>query len=167
MAKKKINTLLIDGRIGRDAELRQAGNYRIAKFSICHNNSKKVDGEWQDDPLWLDCEYFMHDSDDINKFCKGAVVELNGALKEDKWEKDGVKRSKFKLAVNDVAFGEVSGKVDNTPDNGKGANYNWDKARGDNSNSTNSGHPAPFVDDVPWQEPKKPKVYQDDLDIPF
>ena len=124
MAKKKLNTLLIDGRIGRDAELRQAGNYRIAKFSICHNNSKKVDGEWQDDPLWLDCEYFMHDSDDINKFCKGAIVELNGALKEDKWnDKEGNKRSKFKLSVNDVVFGEAVSKP------------------------ASNGHPAPFVDD--------------------
>lgn len=142
MAKKKINTLMIDGRIGKDAELRQAGNYRIAKFSICHNNSKKVDGQWQDDPMWIDCEYFMHDSDDITKFCKGAIVEINGSLKEDKWEKDGQKRSKFKVSVSDIVFVDRENIVDKT-------------------DSRNDAVPYPptnkpsnkFVDDVPGQWP--------------
>jgi len=113
MAKKKSTTVIIDGRISRDMEVRQAGSYRIGKFDLCHNNSKKVDGQWQDDPMFITVEYFLHDHDQPADFRKGVLVEINAALKCDKWtdRESGQARSKFKLMANEVTFTESTNQT--------------------------------------------------------
>jgi single-stranded DNA-binding protein len=105
MANKKINNINIDGLIGKDPTIKQVGSYTIAEFDICHNNSKKVNGQWENEPMWIGATYFLHDSDDRRKFAKGALVELTGSLKCDSWTSgDGQKRTKFKVAVGELIF---------------------------------------------------------------
>lgn len=111
MANKKKNHINIDGRIGKDPEIRQVGNYTIAEFDICHNNSKKVGGEWVNDPMWVGITYFMHESDDRYKFAKGALVEITGSLKCDSWtSSDGQKRTKFKISASELLFIETDNR---------------------------------------------------------
>jgi single-strand DNA-binding protein len=88
----------------RDIELKtgNSGN-TFGKFSIAVNNGKTKDGE--NDTLFLDCTAFGKTSEIIGKyFQKGDGIILHGALKTEKWEKDGAKHSKNVLTVSGIDF---------------------------------------------------------------
>lgn len=100
-----INKILIDGRIGKDADVRYtASGSCIVKFSIASTERKKDGDSWVDgDTSWFDVEYWPKDDSITDKFKKGAYLRLKGRLKEDKWtDKEGNKRTKVKIVMQSV-----------------------------------------------------------------
>jgi len=110
----KLNKYMAIGRLGGDPEkvdFRSTGGY-MAKFSLCVNERKKntATGEWEDDPMWLDCEVFNYGekgtlADVVLDYCrKGKQVFCEGHLKQDKWEdrETGQKRSKIKFVITNL-----------------------------------------------------------------
>lgn len=106
------------GRLGRDPEVRTFANGgKVANFSICCNNRKKdVNGQWIDDPVWVDCSAFnagdyKKTADLVEKYLrKGSQAFIEGRLTMDQWTgKDGEKKSKLKVVVENVQFLDPKG----------------------------------------------------------
>ena len=104
-----INRCIISGNIGRDPELRStAGGSQILSFSLAVNDRKKnkQTGEWEDYTNWADCIVFGNRATALaDMLRKGSKVAVEGKLRYSSWEaKDGTKRSKLEVVVDEVEF---------------------------------------------------------------
>ena len=103
-----INRVVISGNLTRDPELRQtAGGLPVLGFSVAVNDRRKNQqtGEWEDVPNFVDCTMFGSRAASVAKFLsKGAKVAIEGKLRWSQWEKDGQKRSKLEVIVDELEF---------------------------------------------------------------
>lgn len=104
-----INTVQLSGNLTRQPEIRatQSGT-PVASFGIAVNERWKNQqtGEWEDHPNFIDCVWFGTRAQGACKFLdKGTKVFLEGKLRQSTWEKDGQKRSKIEVMVNDLDLG--------------------------------------------------------------
>ena len=103
-----INRVVISGNLTRDPELRQtAGGLPVLGFSVAVNDRRRNNqtGEWEDYPNFVDCTMFGARADSVAKFLsKGAKVAIEGKLRWSQWEKDGQKRSKLEVIVDELEF---------------------------------------------------------------
>lgn len=103
-----INNVNISGNLVRDSELRQTNSgFSILGFSVAVNDRMKNQqtGEWEDHPNFIDCTLFGSRAEKLAGYLvKGVKVAVNGKLRQSTWEKDGQKRSKIEIIVDDVEF---------------------------------------------------------------
>lgn len=101
-----INRVVISGNLTRDPELRQtAGGLPVLGFSVAVNDRRKNQStdEWEDYPNFVDCTLFGTRAASVARFLgKGAKVAIEGKLRWSQWEKDGQKRSKLEVIVDDI-----------------------------------------------------------------
>ena len=96
-----LNQTIIAGRIGREPEMKYtATNMAVAGFSLAFERRVKKGDAWESETSWITCNAFDKTAERIAKLAKGMPVIVEGNLKEEKWEKDGQKRSALKLIVN-------------------------------------------------------------------
>lgn len=103
---QNINKVIIAGNVCRDPELRQtpAGN-SVLLFGLAVNDSikNKQTGQWEDRASFFDCVVFAHQAEALsNIICKGMKLTVSGKLRQQTWEKDGQKRSKVEIYVDEV-----------------------------------------------------------------
>lgn len=96
------------GNVTREPELRstQSGSY-ILTFGLAVNERRKNNqtGEWEDAPLFVDCAMFGNRAEKVSQYIgKGSKIAVEGKLRYSSWEKDGQKRSKVDVVVNEVEF---------------------------------------------------------------
>jgi single-strand DNA-binding protein len=100
--------LTVKARLTRDPEKRITNNGKtMAVFGIANNEriQDPATKEWSDgDPMFLDCVAWGSQGEVIlDNLGKGDLVRIEGLLKQRWWEdKDGQKRSKFELTVQDI-----------------------------------------------------------------
>ncbi len=108
-----LNKVMLIGRLTRDPEVRTFSNGgKVAKFGFAVNNRKKnpQTGQWEDDPVFLDVEAFNRgdfgkNADLVEQYlAKGRQVFIEGHLKLDQWEKDGQKRSRLVIVLDNMQF---------------------------------------------------------------
>lgn len=102
-----INKVILCGNLTRDPELRStAGGTNVLSFSLAVNERvKNADGEWADRPSYIDCTFFGKRAEGLSRFMrKGMKVCAEGKLRLNQWEKDGQKRSKLEVIVDEVEF---------------------------------------------------------------
>ena len=104
-----INKVFISGNITRDSELRQtSGGMPILSMGIAVNDRRKNQqtGEWEDDPNFFDCTMFGSRAEKLQQYLtKGTKVAAEGRLRWSQWTaKDGSKRSKVDIIVDDIEF---------------------------------------------------------------
>ena len=103
-----INRVVISGNLTRDPELRQtAGGLPVLGFSVAVNDRRKNQStdEWEDYPNFVDCTMFGSRAASVARFLgKGAKVAIEGKLRWSQWEKDGQKRSKLEVIVDELEF---------------------------------------------------------------
>lgn len=96
----KFSTVII-GRVGRDAELKDAGSHKVAKFSVAVSPSK-------DKTLWINVTSWDRRAEiDAQYVKKGMMVYVEGTLQEPRTytTKDGeTKVSGFELNANEVKY---------------------------------------------------------------
>ncbi len=142
-----INKVLISGNLTRDPELRStAGGVNILSFGVAVNDRRRnANGEWDDYPNYIDCTIFGVRAESLSRILtKGMKVAIEGKLRWSQWERDGQKRSKIEVIVDEL---ELMSRNNNNSDS---SSYN-------NSSSYNAA-PAPVVD-------TSASMY--DEDIPF
>lgn len=103
-----INSVDISGNLTRDAEKRAttAGS-TVVNFGIAVNDRvlNKDTGEWEDRPNFFECVIFGNYADAIEPYLrKGLHVAIKGKLRYSQWEKDGAKRSKVEVVVEQMDF---------------------------------------------------------------
>ena len=101
---KDINHVTLVGRLTRDAELKHANSgLQICTFSIAVNGSKKVGDQWQDEAHFFDCTYMGRGAEAVHKYLvKGKQIGVSGELRQQRWEKDGQKRSRVDIFAQSV-----------------------------------------------------------------
>lgn len=101
-----INKVMITGNLTRDPELRQTpAGTQVLNFGVAVNDRRKNQqtGEWEDYPNFVDCVVFGNRAEPLSRFlAKGAKVAVDGRLRYSAWEKDGQRRSKLEVVVDDV-----------------------------------------------------------------
>ena len=146
-----INRVIISGNLTRDPELRNtAGGVSILGFGVAVNDRRRnaQTGEWEDYPNYIDCTMFGARAESLSRILtKGMKVSIEGKLRWSQWEKDGQKRSKIEVIVDELEF--MSSRNNN---NNNGGGYS------DSGSSNYRSMPAPVVD-------ASSSIY--DEDIPF
>jgi single-strand DNA-binding protein len=108
-----LNKVMLIGRLTRDPEVRTFGNGgKVAKFGFAVNNRRKNQqtGQWEDEPVFLDIEAFNRgefgkNADLVEQYLtKGRQVFIEGHLRLDQWEKDGQKRSRLVIVLDNMQF---------------------------------------------------------------
>ncbi len=103
-----INRVNISGNLTRDPELRSTpGGTQVLTFGVAVNDRRRnqQSGEWEDVPNFIDCVVFGARAQALSRFLsKGAKVAIEGKLRYSSWERDGQKRSKIEVVVDEVEF---------------------------------------------------------------
>ena len=103
-----IKRCILSGNLTRDPELRStAGGTSVLSFSIAVNDRRKNSqtGEWEDYPNFVDCTMFGARAEAVGRFlAKGNKVAIEGKLRYSSWEKDGQRRSKLEVVVDEIEF---------------------------------------------------------------
>lgn len=107
------NKVILMGNLTRDVQLKSvAGGQAVAEIGIAVNRKFKLkDGTEKEEVTYVDCECWGPRAEVINKyFSKGKPIFIEGRLKLDSWEdKDGQKRSKMRVVIEDFQFVEGRG----------------------------------------------------------
>lgn len=159
-----INRATISGNLTRDAELRStASGMPVLSFSVAVNDRRKNNqtGEWEDVPNFIDCTMFGTRAQSLSQYLtKGTKVAVEGKLRWSQWERDGQKRSKLEVIVDEIEF------MSSRNSNGGGSSYG-----GDTYGNQGYSAPAPAYSAPAAAAPAAPvidassSVYDDD--IPF
>lgn len=103
-----INRVIISGNLTRSPELRAtSGGTAVLDFGVAVNERRKnpQSGEWEDRANFVDCAMFGKRAEAVEKFLsKGQKVAIEGKLRYSQWEKDGQKRSKLSVIVDELEF---------------------------------------------------------------
>lgn len=96
------NIVILIGRLTRDSELKYTtSGTAIATFSVATSEYQGTDKEMYTN--YIDCTMFGKRAESLNQYLtKGTQLSVVGLLHQDRWEKDGTKRSKLSIKVSDV-----------------------------------------------------------------
>lgn len=152
-----INRVNISGNLTRDPELRAtASGTQVLSFGVAVNDRRRnpQTGEWEDYPNFVDCTMFGTRAEAVSRYLsKGSKVAIEGKLRYSSWERDGQRRSKLEVIVDEIEFmsrGGGQGDYGNAGGGSYGGGY---------------AAPAPQAAPAPVQAPPAVDVYDDD--IPF
>ena len=140
-----INRVCISGNLTRDPELKALpSGTSVLELGVAVNDRRKnKDGEWEDYPNFVDCSLFGTRAEKLAQYLsKGQKVTIAGKLHYSSWEKDGQRRSKLTVIVDEVEF----------------------MSRKENGSQSDSQAPIPSSKPTKAQAPAT-EVY--DEDIPF
>lgn len=104
-----MNLVILRGNLARDPELRTVNtNNRstsVVNFTIATSREfTKQNGETDKITTFVQCEAWDTGADAVaESLKKGDLVMVEGSLRNDSWEKDGVKHSTMKVRVNNFA----------------------------------------------------------------
>lgn len=102
-----MNLVILRGNLARDPELRVVGEKRTAVVNFTVATSRefiRADGTPDKVTSFITCEAWDTGAVAVsNTLKKGDLVMVEGSLRNDSWEKDGVKHSTMKVRVNNFA----------------------------------------------------------------
>ena len=155
-----INRVNISGNLTRDPELRAtAGGTQVLSFGVAVNDRRKnpQTGDWEDYPNFVDCTMFGTRAEAVSRYLsKGTKVAIEGKLRYSSWERDGQRRSKLEVIVDEIEF------MSRGSQGGQGS---YSQNGGNSYGGGYTPAPAPQAAPAPVQAPPAVDVY--DEDIPF
>ena len=148
-----INRVNISGNLTRDPELRiTAAGSKILTFGVAVNDRRRNPHtqEWEDVPNFVDCVVFGGRAESVGRFIgKGSKVAIEGKLRYSSWDKDGQKRSKLEVVVDEIEF-----LSQREAQNGHGGqrpnNYTQNGENGSNSASQRPTGGDYYDEDIPF-----------------
>lgn len=103
-----INKVIISGRLTRDPDIRAtAGGTSVLGFGMAVNDRRKNQqtNQWEDYTNYIDCTMFGARADALGHILtKGMLVCVEGRLRWSQWEREGQKRSKIEVVVDEIEF---------------------------------------------------------------
>lgn len=124
-----INRVCISGNLTRSPELRVTqGGSSILTFGVAVSDRRKnpQTGEWEDYPNYIDCVVFGKRAEPLGRYLsKGSKVAIEGKLRWSQWERDGQKRSKIEVIVDECEFltGRGDSSAQQAPTQQQAGNY--------------------------------------------
>lgn len=103
-----INKVFLSGNLTRDPELRAtASGTQVLEFGLAVNErvrNQQAD-VWEERANFFSCIVFGRRAEALSRYlAKGAKVSIEGSLRYSSWERDGVKRSKVEVIVDELEF---------------------------------------------------------------
>lgn len=109
-----LNSIVITGNLVHDIgekDLQKVGETTKLTVTIASNQSVKVNGEWKTEPSFFDVVLWGKLADNLKPYLvKGKSIGIEGRLKQDRWEKDGQKKSRIYIIADNVKL--LGGKAD-------------------------------------------------------
>ncbi len=103
-----INSVAISGNLTRDPDMRvTSSGLAIMDLGVAVNDRRKNQqtGEWEDVPNFVDCVLMGRRAEALSPhLSKGMKVAIDGRLRYSSWEKDGQRRSKLEVVVDEIEF---------------------------------------------------------------
>ena len=103
-----INKVMITGNLTRDPELRNTpSGAAVLSFGVAVNDRRRnaSTGEWENYANFVDCSLFGARAEALSRILtKGMKVAIEGKLRYSSWEKDGQRRSKLDVNVDEIEF---------------------------------------------------------------
>ena len=128
-----INRVVISGNITRDPELRRTqSGMAIMSFGVAVNDRRRNQqtNEWEDRVNFVDCTVFGKRAESLSdRLSKGMKVAIEGKLRYSQWERDGQKRSKLEVAVDEIEFMSRNQQGQNRGNQGGYDDYHQDVRR--------------------------------------
>ena len=156
-----INRVVISGNITRDPELRRTqSGMAILSLGIAVNDRRRNSqtGEWEDYTNFIDCTMFGSRAESLsNILVKGMKVAIDGKLRYSQWERDGQRRSKIEVVIDEIDLMTARGGRSNNSKGNNNADNNTNQQDVTPAEDYQAA-PAPAIDD-------SSSVYDDD--IPF
>ncbi len=101
-----INRVIISGRLTRDPDVRAtAGGTTVLGLGVAVNDRRRNQqtGQWEDYTNFIDCTMFGARADSLARILtKGMLVCIEGRLRWSSWERDGQKRSKIEVIIDEI-----------------------------------------------------------------
>lgn len=104
-----MNLNILRGNLARDPELRVVSSSgkqtSVVNFTVAVSREyTKANGEKDKVTTFVPCEAWDTGAEIISQsFKKGDLVLIEGSLRNDSWEKDGVKHNSLKIRVNNFS----------------------------------------------------------------
>ena len=106
-----INSVSISGNLVREPEYRLAGQMPLLQGSVAVNERKKNGDNWEDYANFIDFTIFGKRAESLKPYLdKGTKVTIQGKLRQSRWEKDGQKRSRIEVIVDEIEFMSRNGE---------------------------------------------------------
>lgn len=115
------NKVILMGNLTRDPQLKYLpSNMAVCEFGMAVNHRwRDKDGNQREDVCFVDLACFGRGGEIINQYMtKGKPILVEGRLKYDSWEKDGQKRNRLSVVVENFQF--VGARGDGPPGAGAG-----------------------------------------------
>lgn len=165
MSIVSINRVNITGNLTRDPELRATqGGTQVLHLGVAVNDRRRnpQTGNWEDYPNFIDCVMFGTRAEAIQRYLsKGTKVAIEGRLRYSSWERDGQKRSKIEVVIDEIEF--------MSPRQGGNSGGYGQQQGGYSAPAPQAGYqasaPQPAPAPAPVATPPAADVY--DEDIPF
>ena len=130
---ENINKVIITGNLTRDPELKATpSGTSILSLGVAVNDRRKDrdTGEWVDHANFVDCTVFGKRAESLSdRLYKGMKVAIEGKLRYSQWERDGQKRSKLEVAVDEIEFMSRNQQSQNRGNQGGYDDYHQDVRR--------------------------------------
>ena len=122
-----INRVCISGNLTRDPVLRSTGGgMSVLSLGVAVNDRRKNQqtGEWEDYPNFIDCTMFGARAESLSRYLgKGTKVAIEGKLRWSQWEREGQKRSKIEVIVDELEFMSSRNSDSSSYGGGMGGGY--------------------------------------------
>jgi len=127
MARGSINKVILIGTLGRDPEMRFLPNGNaVVSMSLATDEGykDKNTGQQVDKTEWHRVEAFGRLAEIIGEYLKkGSKCYVEGKLRTDEYEKDGIKRYSTKIIANEMTMLDSRASQDGGMNSGMGGGY--------------------------------------------
>lgn len=103
-----VNKAILLGRVGKDPEVRTAGESKVASFTLATTEKYKDSktGEWKENTEWHNIVCWRNTAELAEKYVqKGMLLYIEGKLRTRSWDdKDGNKRYVTEIIAESMQF---------------------------------------------------------------
>jgi len=171
-----INKVILVGNVGKDPETRySAGGMAVTTISVATSESwkDKQTGEQKEKTEWHRVKFFGRLAEIAGEYLKkGSQVYVEGSLRTEEYEKDGVKRYSTDIVAAEMQMlGGRPGGGDMEGDGSRGGGYEGSGSRGGGGGGGGGYERGPARGPQSAPQRSAPQPVQntgfDDDDIPF
>jgi single-strand DNA-binding protein len=142
-----MNHVFLIGRLTRDVgaderSFAYVGNGQMARanVSIAVNHSVKKGDQWEDEVSYFDVTIWGKTAENLKPYLlKGKQIAVDGALKQDRWQKDGQNFSRVSITANSVQL--LGGKNDNSSTSSATPAQDYERTKKQAQQSDDGGFP--------------------------
>ena len=123
-----INSVVIIGRLVRDAEIKQTGTgMSVTKFTLANNYGKKSGESWETLANFFDVILLGSRGEKLIQYLsKGKQVAITGELRQKRWEQDGNKRFHIEIIANSIELLGGQGQQNSSGSSGSSDESQYD-----------------------------------------